>query len=188
VFGNSFGGMVAMHYAARHPDHPAGIVLSSTTARMRYDRVYEMFERLGGPEARATAERFWEGDGNDADFGEYMTVCMPLYTVAKGAINDRTPRVIFNLDLARQWRRTEQQTMDLLPELAAVTCPVLVLAGELDPVCPVADSEDIVAALAPEVVRFERFADCGHGSYRDQPDKTFAVVRDFLGSLAPSAV
>src|SRR6478736_9281281 len=33
VLGNSFGGFVAMHYAARHPDHPSRLVLASTQAR-----------------------------------------------------------------------------------------------------------------------------------------------------------
>jgi proline iminopeptidase len=184
VLGNSFGGMVAMHYAARHPDHPAGVILSSTTAKMRNDRIYDMFERLGGEPARAMAERFWEGDGNDADFEDYLRECMPLYTTHPGTINDRTPRVIFNRELAREWRAREQRTMDLLPELSAIRCPVLVLAGALDPVCPVADAQDIVDALPPDLVRFECLDDCGHGTYRDQPERTFAIIREFL---APDA-
>jgi pimeloyl-ACP methyl ester carboxylesterase len=48
VMGQSFGGMVAMMYATRHPSHPAKIIWSSTTARIRRDRIYPAFERLGG--------------------------------------------------------------------------------------------------------------------------------------------
>src|SRR5437762_3589896 len=33
VCGTSFGGFVAMHYAARHPEHPSKLILSSTAAR-----------------------------------------------------------------------------------------------------------------------------------------------------------
>src|SRR5262249_45699127 len=33
VYGVSFGGMVAMAYGTRHPDHPGKLVLSSTTAK-----------------------------------------------------------------------------------------------------------------------------------------------------------
>ena len=36
VYGNSFGGMVAMAYAARYPGHPAKLILSSTAARMNF--------------------------------------------------------------------------------------------------------------------------------------------------------
>ena len=38
----------------------------------------------------------------------------------------------------------------------------------------------MVAALPPEIVRFERFADCGHGVVRDAPERHFAVLRDFI--------
>src|SRR5271163_562218 len=38
-----------------------------------------------------------------------------------------------------------------------VKCPTLVLAGELDPVTPMADSDDIAAALPSALVRYERF-------------------------------
>jgi proline iminopeptidase len=47
VFGNSFGGMVAMSYAARHPEHPARLILSSTAARMHLDVSYRMMEERG---------------------------------------------------------------------------------------------------------------------------------------------
>src|ERR1700683_3795993 len=50
VYGNSFGGMVAMSYASRHPDHPAKLILSSTAARMRFDITYKMMEERGGAE------------------------------------------------------------------------------------------------------------------------------------------
>jgi pimeloyl-ACP methyl ester carboxylesterase len=52
VLGNSFGGMVAMSYATRHPDHPAKLVLSSTAAVSRQDRSLEC-SRSGAGRKRA---------------------------------------------------------------------------------------------------------------------------------------
>ena len=63
VLGDSFGGMVAMSYATRHPDHPAKLVLSSTAAVSRQDRSLEMFEKRGGAEAREAAQRFFDNPG-----------------------------------------------------------------------------------------------------------------------------
>ena len=37
VFGQSFGGMVAMHYAVRHPKGISKLILSSTAAQFRLD-------------------------------------------------------------------------------------------------------------------------------------------------------
>ena len=59
VLGQSFGGFVAQRYIARHPAHPAKVVLSSTSPHMALARKLAMFERLGGPEARRVAEAFW---------------------------------------------------------------------------------------------------------------------------------
>src|SRR3984957_1339277 len=59
VYGNSFGGMVAMAYASRHPEHPARLILSSTAASLKLDVPYEMLEARGGARARQIAEDFW---------------------------------------------------------------------------------------------------------------------------------
>src|SRR5215472_6155785 len=79
VLGQSFGGMVAMSYAVRHPDHPGKLILSSTAARHRLDRVLAAFERLGGAEAREVARRYWGKPGPDT-LPDYARVCFPLYS------------------------------------------------------------------------------------------------------------
>jgi hypothetical protein len=45
---------------------------------------------------------------------------------------------------------------------------------------PVPCSEEIVAALPAKLVRFERFADAGHGIVSDQPERFFEVLRSFI--------
>jgi proline iminopeptidase len=56
------------------------------------------------------------------------------------------------------------------------------MAGGLDPICPIETSEEIVDALPASLVRFERFDDCGHGVFRDDPERAFAVLREFISS------
>lgn len=82
----------------------------------------------------------------------------------------------------------EQQTMQLLPGLAEVQCPVLVMAGELDPVTPLADAQDIAAAIPAPWGRLVSFPQAGHGAWRDQPDQAMAVLRDFIAQGLPSLV
>ena len=59
VLGASFGGMVALAYATRHPEHPSKLVLISTEAAgdTYLDRRVALFERFGGPEVGALARR-----------------------------------------------------------------------------------------------------------------------------------
>src|SRR6266853_6278207 len=67
VLGASFGGMIALAYATRHPAHPSKLVLISTAARggEYLERRVELFERFGGREAGALARRrFLEARGH----------------------------------------------------------------------------------------------------------------------------
>ena len=80
----------------------------------------------------------------------------------------------------RDFGAGEGVRFDLLPALARVRCPTLVLGGEEDPICPIETSQEIAEALPASLVRFERFADCGHGVFRDDPERAFAVLRDFI--------
>lgn len=179
VLGQSFGGMVAMHYATRHPDGPSRLILSSTAARMRYDVTLDIFERLGGENARAVALRNWE-DSSLAAFEEYERVCLPLYNPepdpeASAAMN----RAIKKRDVTVHFFEKELKGMDLRPALSAITCPTLVIAAGQDPITPVVCGEELAEAIGANA-RLEVFEKCGHGSYRDDPAGTETLLREFL--------
>jgi pimeloyl-ACP methyl ester carboxylesterase len=61
-------------------------------------------------------------------------------------------------------------------------CPTLVLAGEKDPITPIEDAQEIVAALPSSLVQFERFENAGHHPFWDQPTLFFDRVRRFMVS------
>lgn len=180
VMGQSFGGFVAMSYALRHPDHPAKLILSSTAARHRIDRVLAAFERLGGAAARDVARRYWEKPGPDT-VRDYAKVCLPLYNRTPQD-PDANARTMWNFDVMFAFGGGEDQRFNFLPALSTLRCPTLVLGGEDDPITPIGDAEDIAAAIPSELVRFERFAGCGHGVFRDAPERGFAVIREFVAS------
>ncbi len=181
VMGLSFGGYVAMSYALRHPDHPAKLILCSTAASPSKKEIQvEVFERLGGAAAGAAARAFLEDPTRDAsrDFGR---LCGPLYRRSPHD-PDVDARTIWNPRLMAAFRRGERETMNFLPKLNRIKCPTLVMVGEDDPMTPVPCAEEIVAALPPDLVRFERFAGAGHGIVADQPDRFFEVLRAFLAA------
>jgi proline iminopeptidase len=180
VLGNSFGGMVAMAYASRYPDHPAKLVLSSTAARMDLDRILRMFEKLGGLEARDAACCFWETPSPE-NRARYMRLCMPLYNPSGVLANpDSLARTVWNFDLMGHFIKGEQRTFNLLPELHQIKCPTLLLAGAYDPVCTIEDMKEIAEAIAPNLMRFELFAEAGHGVFRDDPERAFKILTEFI--------
>jgi pimeloyl-ACP methyl ester carboxylesterase len=177
VLGLSFGGMVAMSYATRHPEHPAKLVLSSTTARTRQERSLAMFEQLGGANLREVARRFFENPGPGTG-PEFQMKCMPKYNRTQQG-PEVTRRAVINFALTYEFFRNESRSFNFLPSLGLIKCPTLICAGKRDPITPLADAEDIAAAMAPGVARLEVF-DAGHGAHRDEPDRFFKVLNEFI--------
>ena len=186
VLGQSFGGMVAQKYLARHPEHPGKVVISSTSPRWTLERKLAAFERRGGPRARQLAEAFWQRPSHET-FQPYWDECRGLYNTRPNTDTLAGERMQFTPEMLFHFAAGEIRTMDLAPGLARARCPVLVMAGEEDPVCPLADLEEIVAALPPQWVKFARFPGVGHGAWRDQPEAAFAVLREFIAGSGRGA-
>ena len=189
VLGHSGGGFVAMAYGQRHAEQPGGLVLSSTQARFDLDRCLAVFDRLGGEAARSVAAAFFADPTDMTVLMEYVRVCYPLYGRVP-ADPEAAPRTVINFALwqrfATDWYVTPVGP-DLVAGLQAVRCPTLILGGEDDPICPLADQRDIAAALPAGVGRLEVFRGCGHGVWRDEPEQGLNVIREFLCEVgAPS--
>jgi pimeloyl-ACP methyl ester carboxylesterase len=182
VLGTGVGGSIATLFAARHPKRIERLVLVSTVARYVHTRVIATFDRLGGPEAGDVAARYF-ADPTESTFAEYMRVCVPLYT-RRGLPADVIARIAMNMAIAANWDKTGQRDFDLRADAARIACPTLVLAGEEDPGSSIEGVEELVAALPPELVRYERFPDVGHGVFRDRPE-TMSLLREFLFEPAP---
>ena len=176
VLGLSFGGFVAMRYGARHPDHASKIVLMSTAARSHPEESAQMFETLGGERARELYEHnFVRGEEYDTD---YMTVNLPLYNRTPQTFGPR--RTWQNLRVLERFTEGWAKEFDLDDDVRAFAVPTLVLGGADDPMTPPIASEEIFAALPDGLGRFEMLDDCGHGTFRDQPELTETILRDFL--------
>lgn len=179
VLGQSFGGFVAQRYLARHPGHAGKVILSSTSPHMALERKLAAFERLGGPVARDLAQAFWSRPTPET-WAAYWMGCRKLYNTRDPIDPDAGARVLSNYDILLHFAGGEMQTLSLLGGLAGAQCPVLVMAGEDDPVCPLPDALDIAAALPPQWMQLARFPGAGHGAWRDQPDEAYAVLRRFI--------
>ena len=174
VLGSSFGGMVAQRYLARHPDHAGGVVLAATMASLDLDLVAAAFSVHGGQHAGEIARRFLAGDDSLGD--EYDRVCLPLYaTTPLGAT--RFSKIVVNPDLSAHFKQ-EWNGMDLREGLAAVECPVLVVGGKLDPICPMRAVNEIVEALPDRHVRVVELANASH--LEAAVDGIAGFVREFI--------
>jgi len=179
VLGQSFGGMVAQKYIHRHPEHPSKVIISSTSPRWMMQPKLDAFERKGGEKARNAMLDYWTNPNMDT-FKVYWDVCRDLYNTRPNPDSMNSDRAKMTMDILLDFAAREIRTMELRPGLAKAQCPVLVMAGEEDPICPIEDSLEIVAALPKDRVQFARFPNVGHGAWRDDPEAAFKVLREFI--------
>ena len=179
VLGLGFGALVAARYASRHPAHPRGLVLTAPIARVVPERSIAVYERLGGPEARAVAERFY-GDMDEQAFGDFLRVCFPLLS-GYDLTSDVIVRADWRPDVLIGWSVGESRELDLRDELATIRAPALVLAGEDDAWAPLESVREVVEHLRPGT-RFRSFPGARHSVFRDAPG-AYDELRVFLDDL-----
>jgi proline iminopeptidase len=178
VLGHSMGGIVAMLYGARHPDHPGALILQSTMARFDLGRLVDAFRRVAGDEVAELADRDYGGD----------PVTVEQWAAVFAAFGPRVPGTD---QLARRIRNPDigppgmdlLRRLDVVDQLARVRCPTLVCVGRLDPVTPVAAAREIVDALPRGLGRLAVIDDAGHFPWLDEPSRYWPLLTAFLAEV-----
>jgi|SRR4029450_7083379 pimeloyl-ACP methyl ester carboxylesterase len=144
-------------------------------------RSIELFERFGGPEIGELARYIFKDGFTRENMLEWVAKAMPLYSRRAKPDPDLRKRSVMNPEVFLHFAGPdgEGRRFNMLSDLGKIKCPTLVLGGEDDPMTPIEAQEDIVKALPQHLVRFERFAGCGHGVFREDP-RALDVVREFI--------
>lgn len=180
LLGHSHGGVVAMVYAARHPERVERLVAASTLARFHDVQhgamVRGMEAKADEPwyeDARAALEAEQAGEwGSDEQLAELAFREFPFYFArygeAEAAYLDTLRGEIPVGDALRLFNQDILTTFDLSLELPRITAPTLVIAGEDDfitgPVC----AEEIAVGVSD--ARLVLLSDCGHFVFVEQPE------------------
>lgn len=190
LLGHSHGGIVAMAYAAAYPELVERLVLASTLAHFDLAQEAAMEEavqaRSGEPwyaDARAALEAEQTGDfSTDEELADLAFREFPFYFASYGeaetAYLERI-RELPNADALHLFNREIFPTFDLRPDLARITAPALVIAGEEDFITGPACAREIAAAL-PDA-RLVLLPGVGHFIFVEAPERFRDEVLSFLG-------
>jgi proline iminopeptidase len=204
VGGVSFGGVVALTYAARYPDvvdrclvvsaRATGEDIAGEEAEAEMER--NLLRHAGAPwyaEARKTIDEWTDrvlatDDPSEAD--EMMRVVLPLYLAepdrpeVRAALERLAPYIQSDLVASKIWEGGLYQTIDLRPLLPAIRCPTLVVTGELDFICGPAHGR--LVADAVESAQLVVLDGCGHIPSVEAPEAFRSAVEawanDRIGS------
>lgn len=173
LIGFSMGGVIAQRFALDFPERVEGaILLASSCAVGRPGREY--FEKrieevsAGGLDALAHLNA---GDARGCLATEDEDLIAEYVDLRVGAVRDAAGY----LNAARAMLRLGDEP--LTPELGAIACPTLVVAGELDPYCPPKASEMIASAIPG--AKLEVLKDAGHCFHWEAADATNELLYDF---------
>jgi pimeloyl-ACP methyl ester carboxylesterase len=113
-------------------------------------------------------------------FAEFLRVCFPLLSSYE-ATSDVIVRADWRPEVLIGWYRGESLEFDLRDELAAISAPALVLAGEDDAWAPLESVREVVEHM-PAGTRFRSFAGARHSVFRDAPG-AYDELERFLEEL-----
>jgi proline iminopeptidase len=179
LVGDSYGGLLAMAYAAPHPEHIEKLILSDSAApawkdivRVLPDVFPDVLEQV------AAREKSSAGNPNAADQHIRDHFLMLFYSEAN---RDAYLAGVKDLESVPQVSAAVQKatrTLDLTPELSKFKFPTMVITGRYDMnVTPVTAWNIYKAIPESKFVVFER---SGHLPSYEEPDKYVQVVDAFL--------
>lgn len=194
LLGHSWGGVLAMEYAARHPDNVSRLVLLNTAPASNR----EWREFLSA----------WRGGRSDSDAAALTALTQrPTYAAGEVAADTELYRIVFRTAsrdpevcerivsrLRAQFspakvvasrviedqllqETLEHEGYDIVSRLSRLRVPTLVVHGAHDFI-PVPMAERIAAAIPG--ARLEVLPDCGHFSYAERPTAVRDLVCGFL--------
>lgn len=193
VLGHSWGGLLAMEYATRHPDRVSHMILLNTGPASHAD-LTRFQERRQATEAetlarmRAIAGRREYAAGDIAVEAEYYRAhfsgvlrrAEDLETIVRSLRAHFTPADILKARAIEQ--RLYAQTWlspgyDLLPKLRPLNVPTLVIYGERD-LFPLDGIRKIAEAVPG--ARLVVLKACGHFAYLERPADVESAIVDHL--------
>jgi proline iminopeptidase len=183
--GTSYGGMVAMAHAARHPEAVSRLVLVVTAAHSGFiARSRQIAAERGTPQQAALCEDLYAGRIDTPEkLRDYHHVMGPLYTLRfdEAASRERLGRGIHSSDALNMAFAPGgfMHTMDLRPELAAIRAPTLILAGRHDWICAPEFSEEIHRLIPGSTLRI--FEHSSHSIRVDEPERLRREILEFAG-------
>ena len=192
LLGHSHGGVIAIAYAARHPERVERLILASTLARWAPGQEEAMQESMashaGEPwyaDAKAALEAEQAGEfTTDEEMYELAFREFPFYfahfdDAARGYLEALHAEAT-NADTLRYFNTEIFPAFDLRPDLERITAPTLVIAGAEDFITGPPSASEIEQGLAD--VSKVIIPGCGHFVFFEAPEAFGEAVASFLGA------
>lgn len=195
VMGHSFGGILAMPYAIKHPASVSHLILANTSPYWAEEGEKEKWENLkklasDRPDLRPLIEEYRKGydrkglGATNEEAKARFEKTMPMWIhrlspdEAAAIAHEIAERTIFSTELSNWVMAHEMPTYDVRSRLDEITAPTLVMTGRWDWRSTV-DHARIMEQGIPQA-ELAIFEDSAHMIYIEEQDKFIATVIDFI--------
>ncbi len=184
MLGHSFGGMVALTYAVRHPENLEALIPCTTAASYEFRaEAWEIAAGVATPEQMEKLPRLFDGViETEAEHDEWWRVCLPLYFhhADDSICAEILGREHAQLEVVNYMMAAEIPKYDVAPQLADIPAPTLTISGRHDWVTPVSQGEAIAKGIPS--ARLEVFEDSGHFPFIEEHERFLQVLGAFVTS------
>jgi len=180
IAGVSIGGHVMCEYLKKHYDYPGGLIFCHTEAKFSLDKVCAKLQDLGGNEP-AKAFRDFYINPSEETFATYAKLCIPLYG-KKAYTPQELNRCIKHPEVFFHFCQKEALNFNYLSVVHKIQCPTLMLVGS-DSLHLVEAANEMAEKIDPKYVTMEIFENTGAPVYKDEPDKSYQIVKKFLNKI-----
>lgn len=196
VIGQSFGALVAIRYAAEHPDRVTSLLLlepapgSSEYLGEVQKRIQERLSDAEKKELQALVSSEAFGRRSPEAFARFMTIRFGAYykdrsMMARHHLGISTTDAVRKFFVSQAALGPFMMSFDVHPLLARIACPTLILHGDHDPI-PTEACQRLHDGIAGS--RLVVFPDCGHFAHIEAEAAYFEAIREFLsGTRSRSA-
>jgi proline iminopeptidase len=201
VLGHSFGATTALTYAALYPESTAMCVAVAafgigpdTDAQQGGEAEAEaealLARHAGSPwyeAARPVMDSWTErllAATDAAEMEQMMATVLPFYLAepdkpeVAARLAGMSAAMKANLAAGQAWEAGLYQSVDLRPLLGRISCPTLIVAGELDFICGPAQAQPIAAGITGS--QLIMLPGCGHIPSIEKPGEYRHAVVEFL--------
>lgn len=195
LVGHSWGGMLAMAYAIKYPQHVKALILmdSMPATSQGYDALDKSFnQRLQLVDAQIDALMHSRDfiQGNQEVYVKYFNLVSAQFLYDPLSIKKISTN--FSLETATNQVNTDalftkhvfSKPYDLRPQLSQLRIPTLIIHGDTDPI-PVWTARQIAESIPGS--RFVIIKKSGHFSYAEQEADVLSEIKHFLLSLDTAA-
>ena len=186
LVGHSWGGMLAMAYAAAHPDHVDRLILiDSGGPTLEFTTWFEDNIRARLRPEDVEAERYWTEAGKRGLPPEKVAV-ETVRAITPGYFFDRQKGLAFAAELVDNSLHPDvpellfadlAKSYDLRAGLRVLDRPVLIVHGHQDPMGD-KTAEDLHALMKSSTLVY--LDKCGHFPWLEQPERFVKAITDFV--------